>query len=156
MSRTAPDPLDTSIGYASVSGYEAFSGDTDGHVIRFDQYGTSWVSIDNGLPDVPANDIVVGPGLPNTLYVATDVGVFVTTDGGALDGAAPHVIVRWADHLIPLHHQCPAPPSTPVCQHLDGQCPIRLSAAFSNPCRYFAMKSFLRICRVRPGISTYR
>ncbi len=97
MTRIAPDPLDTTVGYGTVSGYAAFSNDNAGHVIRFDNYGASWAPIGMGLPDVPANDLVVDPGLPDTMYVATDVGVFVTTDAGAswspMNNGLPNVIV---------------------------------------------------------------
>ena len=35
-----------------------------------------------GLPDIPANAIVIDPLAPSTFYVGTDIGVFRTTDGG--------------------------------------------------------------------------
>jgi photosystem II stability/assembly factor-like uncharacterized protein len=35
------------------------------------------------LPDIPANALVIDPAAPNTMYVATDIAVFRTTDGGA-------------------------------------------------------------------------
>jgi photosystem II stability/assembly factor-like uncharacterized protein len=97
VTRIAPDPLALSVGYGAISGYAFFSNDNAGHVIRFDQYGTSSGLIGTGLPDVPANDIVADPGLPNTLYVATDIGVFMTSDGGTswipMNKGLPNVIV---------------------------------------------------------------
>jgi ligand-binding sensor domain-containing protein len=43
------------------------------------------------------NGLVVDPSLANTLYAATDIGVFVTTDGGtswsALGTGLPRVVV---------------------------------------------------------------
>ncbi|HVA93820.1 MAG TPA: IPT/TIG domain-containing protein [Candidatus Dormibacteraeota bacterium] len=62
--------------------------------------GGLWTNIDGNLPDTPVNDIVVDPTPTNgvadsTLYVATDVGVFVTTTGGVswseLATGLPHV-----------------------------------------------------------------
>jgi photosystem II stability/assembly factor-like uncharacterized protein len=35
------------------------------------------------LPDIPANALVIDPAAADTMYVATDVAVFRTTDGGA-------------------------------------------------------------------------
>lgn len=34
------------------------------------------------LPDMPVHSIVVDPSDANTLYIGTDLGVFVTTNGG--------------------------------------------------------------------------
>ena len=44
--------------------------------------GGSWTSIAGNLPDVPANDILVDPADPEILYLATDVGVYVSQDQG--------------------------------------------------------------------------
>lgn len=97
VTRIAPDPIDLSVAYGSISGYAFFSGDTAGHVIQFNQYGTSSTLIGTGLPDVPANDIVADPGLANTLYLATDVGVFMTANDGAswvpMNDGFPNAIV---------------------------------------------------------------
>ena len=41
--------------------------------------GASWTDITGNLPQAPVNDIVVDG---SSLLVATDVGVYVTTDGG--------------------------------------------------------------------------
>jgi hypothetical protein len=58
-----------------------------GHVWRSIDSGVSWSNIDgsgvNGLPDVPAHSVAVSPFGSMTIYVGTDIGVFVTTDGGA-------------------------------------------------------------------------
>lgn len=44
--------------------------------------GRSWTSLWNGMPDVPVNDIEVHPSDDNIIFIATDVGVFATYDGG--------------------------------------------------------------------------
>jgi ligand-binding sensor domain-containing protein len=48
--------------------------------------GASWSSIDGsgrtGLPNVPVHAILVDPEDRERLYVGTDVGVFVSLDGG--------------------------------------------------------------------------
>jgi hypothetical protein len=45
----------------------------------------TWVVKDSGLPDLPVTKLILDPrdGTKNTLYAATHVGVYRTTDGGA-------------------------------------------------------------------------
>ena len=53
------------------------------HVFRSDDGGTSWTDVDGGqLPDVPHHSIAIPPDEPNTIYICSDVGVFVSTTGG--------------------------------------------------------------------------
>jgi photosystem II stability/assembly factor-like uncharacterized protein len=57
------------------------------HVWRSTDGGTSWVGIDGtdptrSLPNIAASDLVVDSENSNVLYVATDVGVFRTNNGG--------------------------------------------------------------------------
>src|SRR5439155_1159723 len=40
--------------------------------------------ISGNLPDNPVNSLTIDPSYPNTLYAATDVGPFVTYNGGAI------------------------------------------------------------------------
>ena len=40
-------------------------------------------SISSNLPNIPVNDMSLDPDLPGTIYVATDIGVFVTANTGA-------------------------------------------------------------------------
>ena len=48
--------------------------------------GVTWQSLDaagsDGLPDLPTHDIIVAPHDTNTLYVATDIGVYVSENNG--------------------------------------------------------------------------
>jgi len=48
--------------------------------------GKSWTGIDGAgtakLPDIPVHSIVVDPKNRANLYVGTDLGVFVSRDGG--------------------------------------------------------------------------
>jgi photosystem II stability/assembly factor-like uncharacterized protein len=55
-----------------------------GHVYLYSTTATgqNWVDISNNLPNSPVNSILVDPLFPNDVYVATDIGVFVATDGG--------------------------------------------------------------------------
>jgi photosystem II stability/assembly factor-like uncharacterized protein len=58
-----------------------------GHVFKSSDSGATWTNIDGagvtGIPDVPVHTIVVDPLDNQRLYVGTDIGVFVSIDGGA-------------------------------------------------------------------------
>jgi uncharacterized protein (TIGR03437 family) len=81
VSSVAFDPTNRDIAYAT---YSTFGGK---HVWRSTDGGVSWSSIDGGganaLPDIPVNCIVVDPASTQRLYIGTDIGVFVSLDGGA-------------------------------------------------------------------------
>ncbi|HEV2290151.1 MAG TPA: hypothetical protein VGR81_14505 [Candidatus Acidoferrales bacterium] len=79
-------PMSSTTAFVGYSGFSScFGCDGLGHLYVTTNGGQSWTNISgNNLPDTPVNDIVVDPNdLTNsTLYIATDVGVFITTDGG--------------------------------------------------------------------------
>jgi hypothetical protein len=79
LSWLAWDPAAANTAYAT---YSTFGGT---HVWKTTDGGASWTGLDgsgaNALPDLPANSIVVDPASGN-LYVGTDMGVFVSLDGG--------------------------------------------------------------------------
>lgn len=61
-----------------------YSGFGTPHVFRTTNNGDVWHNISDGLPDVPCNSLAIHPyqNDDNTLFVATDVGIFCTIDGG--------------------------------------------------------------------------
>ncbi len=69
-----------------------------GHVYHSTNGGTSWTNVTGNLPDISTSRVILDPDLVNTLYVATDVGVFATGDGGATWSAygdgLPNVVVQ--------------------------------------------------------------
>lgn len=75
------DPVDANIAYAT---YSSFGGE---HVWRSGDGGATWTAIDGSgdarLPDVPVHHLVIDPGNRSRLYIGTDIGVFVSLDGGA-------------------------------------------------------------------------
>jgi photosystem II stability/assembly factor-like uncharacterized protein len=80
VTRVVPDPVNSQVVYATLSGIgmdEPLS-----HVYRSTNRGTSWTSISSNLPDIPANDLIVDPANPGRLYLATDVGVYTSSDLG--------------------------------------------------------------------------
>jgi photosystem II stability/assembly factor-like uncharacterized protein len=81
VTRVTADPADSNVVYVTHSGFgldEALA-----HIHRSTNAGDTWTSIAGNLPDAPANDILVDPADPNTLYLGTDVGVFATRNLGA-------------------------------------------------------------------------
>lgn len=80
VTRVTACPANRHTAYASLSGY------------RFDEYlphafktvdgGQSWIDISGGLPEVPVNDIIVNPDAPEELFLANDIGVFVSYNAG--------------------------------------------------------------------------
>jgi uncharacterized protein (TIGR03437 family) len=81
VSWVAFDPTNKDIAYAT---YSTFGGT---HVWRSINGGASWTGIDGSgagaLPDIPVHCIVVDPLNTARLYIGTDLGVFVSTNGGA-------------------------------------------------------------------------
>ena len=81
VSWVAFDPNDTQTMYATYAG---FGGN---HVYRSTNGGGAWRSIDGAgagrLPDIPVHNLVVDPESSSRIWLGTDLGVFVTIDGGA-------------------------------------------------------------------------
>ena len=80
VSSLAFDPLDADVVYATYAG---FGGR---HVWKSLDGGISWDGIDGRgtfrLPDIPIHSLVIDPENRDRLYVGTDLGVFVSLDGG--------------------------------------------------------------------------
>ena len=68
--------------YVTLSGFG--SDEHMAHVYRSTDAGNTWTSIAGNLPDAPANDLLVDPLDPSTLYLGTDVGVYVTRNLGGI------------------------------------------------------------------------
>lgn len=76
----AVSPDNPNVAYVGVQGFVA--GSSYGHVYMTQNGGGSWTDITGNLPDAPVNAITIDPEVPNDVYIGTDVGVFVATDGG--------------------------------------------------------------------------
>ncbi len=73
------DPHSSTTFYVTFSGFTGF-GDSLGHVFKC--VTTTCTDISSNLPNTPANDIVIDPAVANTCYLATDTGVYMTSNGG--------------------------------------------------------------------------
>ena len=81
VSWMAFDPVNKNTVYATISTYGGK------HIWKSTNLGVTWTSIDGsgstGLPDTPVHCIVIDPANTQRLFIGTDVGVFVSLDGGA-------------------------------------------------------------------------
>lgn len=82
VTQIAVDRSNYRIAYVAYSSFNASTPSRPGHVFRTFDGGETWADISGNLPDVPVNSIILDPSFANTLYVGTDVGPFVTYNGG--------------------------------------------------------------------------
>jgi len=80
VTRVVADPLDPQVVYVTLSG---FTQDAQAALVfRSANRGTSWSDVSGNLPSMPANDLAVDPNDTQTIYLATDIGVYMTHDLG--------------------------------------------------------------------------
>jgi len=77
VSDIAADPSNSSRVFVTRA---AFGG---AKLYRSTTAGGTWTALGSGLPDIPANAVVIDPLDTNRLFVGTDVGVYESLDGGA-------------------------------------------------------------------------
>ena len=101
----AVDRSNSRIAYVAYNGYDEATPKQPGHIFKTVD-GQSWSDVSGDLPDVPVNSLVLDPSYPNTLYAGTDVGAFVTYNGGAhwsLLGTGLPTVAVWQLDLDTLH-----------------------------------------------------
>ena len=80
VSSLAFDPTNANVAYAT---YSTFGGI---HVYKTLNAGATWADADGtgvtGIPDIPVHTVVVDPVDTQRLYAGTDLGVFVSLNGG--------------------------------------------------------------------------
>ena len=69
-------PEDEDIAFITFGGFGSF------HVYQTMNGGENWFPIDNNLPDIPHNTIVIDPIQPDNMYLGNDLGVYASEDGG--------------------------------------------------------------------------
>ncbi len=80
LSSIAFDPSNSNTIYVTSVAPNA----TKTHVWRSTNFGATWAAIDgNGFPTgIPVNSVTIDPVVPTTLYAATHLGVYRSTDSG--------------------------------------------------------------------------
>ena len=84
----AVDSANSKAAFVSYSGFSCpgISGcDGLGHIFFTNNAGAAWIQVDGNLPDVPVNDMVIDPtdATDNTIYIATDAGVYASANATA-------------------------------------------------------------------------
>lgn len=106
LSGIAVDRSDWRTAYIAYNGFDAATPTHPGHVFKTVDGGQTFQDITGNLPDTPVNWLVLDPANTDTIYAATDVGPFVTYNGGknwfALGSGIPIVGVDQLS-LDPFH-----------------------------------------------------
>ncbi|HKG47335.1 MAG TPA: Ig-like domain-containing protein [Pyrinomonadaceae bacterium] len=87
------DPANANNVWATISTFNGTpnaQGTSAGHVFKSTDGGATWTLADgtqtpgnvNAIPDIPAHSVAVDPNDGQRIYVGTDLGVFVSLDGG--------------------------------------------------------------------------
>jgi photosystem II stability/assembly factor-like uncharacterized protein len=77
ISRVVTDPVDENTMYLLRTGFSPGN-----KVWRTTDLGQTWTNISGNLPDLPTNDLFIDPENTNHLYLANDIGVYMSADGG--------------------------------------------------------------------------
>ena len=80
VSSVVADPHDATgmTVYATAMGF-AGNGVSAPHVYWSTNGGATWTNISGNLPNAPANAVLVDPNAANTVYVAMDTGIYITS-----------------------------------------------------------------------------
>ena len=97
-------PEEADVAYVTFSGYR--NNEYLPHVFKTTNQGNTWTDISFDLPEVPVNDLVIDPFLPDRLFVATDAGVYVSYNDG--------------ENWEPFGHDLPNVPVNDLCLHADS------------------------------------
>jgi hypothetical protein len=62
--------------------YLTIMGFGSSHIFKTVNAGSSWTDLSSNLPDAPANSVAIDPVDPSTIYIGTDVGVFISANDG--------------------------------------------------------------------------
>ncbi|HEX4604006.1 MAG TPA: MBG domain-containing protein [Candidatus Angelobacter sp.] len=81
VSRAMIDPNNANTAYVTFSGF-GIAGRQIWKTTNLNAATPTWTNAAIGLPDVPFNGFVIDPLNSNMLYAGSDIGVFVSSDGG--------------------------------------------------------------------------
>jgi photosystem II stability/assembly factor-like uncharacterized protein len=77
ISRVETDPLNANTMYVLRTGFSE-----NNKLYKTTDLGQSWSNISGDLPDIPYSDVFIYPFGPDTIFVASDIGVYMTINGG--------------------------------------------------------------------------
>lgn len=79
IARAVIDPNSATTAYVTLS---AFGVTNVWKTTNLNANPPTWTAAASGIPQVPVNALVVDPGNSNNVFVGTDIGVYVSSDGG--------------------------------------------------------------------------
>jgi photosystem II stability/assembly factor-like uncharacterized protein len=79
ISRTVIDPNDTKTAYVTIANYAV---NNVYKTTNLDAAQPTWTNISGTLPKIPVSSFLVDPADSKILYAGTDIGVYVSPDGG--------------------------------------------------------------------------
>ena len=82
VTQIAVDRSNYRTAYISYGGFNRSTPQRPGHLFATIDGGKKFLNISGNLPDLPVNSVILDPSYPNTLYVGTDVGTYVTYNRG--------------------------------------------------------------------------
>jgi photosystem II stability/assembly factor-like uncharacterized protein len=82
VSRAVIDPNNPNTAYVTFSGF-GIAGQQIWKTTNLNANPPTWTNAALGLPDVPFNGFVIDPLNSNMLYAGSDIGVFVSSNGGS-------------------------------------------------------------------------
>ena len=82
VTQIAVDRSNYRTAYISYGGFNRSTPQRPGHLFATIDGGKKWLNISGNLPDLPVNSVIIDPSYPNTLYIGTDVGTYVTYNRG--------------------------------------------------------------------------
>jgi hypothetical protein len=82
LSRAVIDPNNANTAYVTFSGF-GIAGRQVWKTSNLNATPPTWSNAAAGLPDVPINGFAVDPINSNIIYAGSDIGVFISTNGGA-------------------------------------------------------------------------
>ena len=118
VSDIAVDRSNDRIAYAGFNGFNQATPTRPGHVFKTTDGGKHWKNISSNLPNAPVNSLQLDASYPGTIYAGTDVGPFVTYNGGRQLAAARQ---RLPDRRDLAAQPRPDQPE-PACRHAWPRC----------------------------------
>ncbi|MEO6490183.1 MAG: proprotein convertase P-domain-containing protein, partial [Ferruginibacter sp.] len=79
IARAVIDPNNSTTAYVTLS---AFGVTNIWKTTNLNSAAPTWTSANSGIPAIPVNAFVVNPANSNNLFAGTDIGVYVSEDGG--------------------------------------------------------------------------
>lgn len=140
----AVDPNNSRIVYAAIGGFDTT------RVAKSINAGLTWTDVSGTLPNVPTTAIAIDPLNSNTVYVGNDIGIYVSTNGGASwsgfnDGLPEAIIVgdlvvspsnrvlRVATHSNGVYERKLLDTPTAVAEVNENPYEVRLKQNYPNP-----------------------